>query len=83
MGLFETPKGNGSQTEKAAYDRLKGKLSDMQKLGAFCDKKSLAGMLRCLAASVEEHGSVWHGESASFFSLKFKVLSHPSLLHWH
>lgn len=35
------------------------------------DKKSLAGMLCCLAASVEEHGGVWHGDS-SFFLLNSK-----------
>lgn len=58
--------------EQAAYIRLKRKLSDMQKLGAFCAKKNLAGMLCCLVDSVEEHGGVWYGDSAFFFLLNSK-----------
>lgn len=54
--------------EQAAYIRLKRKLSDMQKLGAFCAKKNLAGMLCCLVDSVEEHGGVGMAIPRSFFS---------------
>lgn len=40
----------------------------MQKLGAFCAKKNLAGMLCCLVDSVEEHGGVGMAIPRSFFS---------------
>ena len=58
--------------EQAAYIRLKGKLSDMQKLGAFCAKENPAGMSCCLVGSVEERGGIWCGDSTFFFLLNSK-----------